>query len=47
MVPVNILRSMGSTVPAFGMIGTLVGLIVMLDAMGGDLTILAQDRRSP
>ncbi|MFT6582979.1 MAG: chemotaxis protein MotA [Alphaproteobacteria bacterium] len=40
MVPVNILRSMGSTAPAFGMIGTLVGLIVMLDAMGGDPTQL-------
>ncbi len=36
MVQVNILRSMGGTAPAFGMIGTLVGLIVMLDTMGGD-----------
>jgi len=34
MVQVNILRSMGGTAPAFGMIGTLIGLIVMLDAMG-------------
>ncbi len=34
MVPANILRSMGGTAPAFGMIGTLIGLIVMLDAMG-------------
>jgi chemotaxis protein MotA len=34
MVQVNILRSMGGTAPAFGMIGTLIGLIVMLDSMG-------------
>jgi chemotaxis protein MotA len=32
----NILRNMGSTAPAFGMIGTLVGLIIMLDKMGDD-----------
>ncbi|MEQ8347589.1 MAG: MotA/TolQ/ExbB proton channel family protein [Sneathiellaceae bacterium] len=32
----NILRSMGSTSPAFGMIGTLVGLIVMLATLGDD-----------
>ena len=36
MVQVNILRSMGGTAPAFGMIGTLIGLIVMLDTMGSD-----------
>lgn len=36
MVPANILRSMGGTAPAFGMIGTLVGLIIMLDDMGSD-----------
>lgn len=29
----DILRNMGSTAPAFGMIGTLVGLIIMLDNM--------------
>ena len=39
-VPVNILKSMASASPAFGMIGTLVGLIVMLDNMGGDPTLL-------
>ena len=27
---------MGAAAPAFGMIGTLVGLIIMLDGMGGD-----------
>lgn len=32
----DILRSMGSTAPAFGMIGTLVGLIIMLDKMASD-----------
>ncbi len=36
MVPANILRGMGATAPAFGMIGTLVGLIIMLDNMGSD-----------
>ena len=36
MVQANILKSMGSTAPAFGMIGTLVGLMVMLDTMGSD-----------
>ena len=35
-VPVKILLDMGAAAPAFGMIGTLVGLIVMLAAMGGD-----------
>ncbi|WP_299438299.1 MotA/TolQ/ExbB proton channel family protein [uncultured Rhodospira sp.] len=32
----DILRNMGATSPAFGMIGTLVGLIIMLDKMGED-----------
>jgi len=36
MVQVNILRSMAGSAPAFGMIGTLIGLIVMLDSMGSD-----------
>lgn len=31
---VEILRNMASTSPAFGMIGTLVGLIIMLDSLG-------------
>ena len=35
-VQVNILKGMASAAPAFGMIGTLVGLIIMLDGMGGD-----------
>ena len=39
---VNILKSMGSYAPAFGMIGTVVGLIIMLDGMQGDPTQLGQ-----
>jgi len=35
-VQVSILNQMAGGAPAFGMIGTLVGLIVMLDGMGGD-----------
>lgn len=40
MVQVKILKDMGAAAPAFGMIGTLVGLIVMLSNMGGDPTVL-------
>lgn len=36
MVAANILRNMAGTAPAFGMIGTLIGLIIMLDDMGSD-----------
>ncbi len=36
LVRAGILRNMASTAPAFGMIGTLVGLVVMLDKMGDD-----------
>lgn len=35
-VQVNILKSMGSIAPAFGMVGTLIGLIIMLDKMADD-----------
>jgi chemotaxis protein MotA len=35
-VQVNILRAMGGASPAFGMVGTLVGLVIMLDKMGED-----------
>jgi chemotaxis protein MotA len=31
---------MGAAAPAFGMIGTLVGLIIMLGSMGGDPSTL-------
>ena len=42
MVQVNILRYMAACAPAFGMIGTLIGLIVMLESMGGDMGTLGQ-----
>jgi chemotaxis protein MotA len=35
-VPAEILRSMGSNAPAFGMIATLVGLVIMLDKLAAD-----------
>jgi chemotaxis protein MotA len=35
-VQANILKAMGATAPAFGMIGTLIGLIIMLGKMGSD-----------
>lgn len=39
-VQVHILKYMAATSPAFGMIGTLVGLVIMLDKMGDDPTQL-------
>ena len=39
-VQVHILKFMASTSPAFGMIGTLIGLVIMLDKMGADPTAL-------
>ncbi|MCK5445687.1 MAG: MotA/TolQ/ExbB proton channel family protein, partial [Rhodospirillaceae bacterium] len=41
-VQVQILENMGTAAPAFGMIGTLVGLIIMLDNMGGDPSSLGK-----
>ena len=41
-VQVNILKAMGGAAPAFGMIGTLIGLIIMLDGMGGDPSSLGK-----
>ncbi len=35
VVPVTILRTMGANAPSFGLIGTLVGLIAMLQGLGG------------
>ncbi len=37
-IPADILKTMGASAPAFGMIGTLVGLIVMLQNFGADLS---------
>jgi chemotaxis protein MotA len=36
MVGAQVLRSMAIAAPAFGMVGTLIGLIIMLDNMGDD-----------
>lgn len=36
-IPVNVLKQMAAAAPAFGMIGTLVGLVVMLQGLDGDL----------
>jgi len=40
-IPVQILRGMASNAPAFGMIGTLVGLVAVLDSMGSGMESLA------
>ena len=34
--PVDALKKMGGDAPAFGMMGTLIGLVIMLGSMGGD-----------
>ena len=36
MVQVDLLANMAAAAPAFGMIGTLVGLVAMLQTLGGD-----------
>jgi len=36
MVQADILKNMAAAAPAFGMIGTLVGLIIMLQSLGSD-----------
>jgi chemotaxis protein MotA len=38
ITPVTILRNMASTAPAFGMVGTLVGMIIMLQNIQGDMS---------
>lgn len=37
-----IMKSMASYAPAFGMIGTIIGLIIILSSFGGDITQLGQ-----
>jgi chemotaxis protein MotA len=39
-IPVQILKGMASNAPAFGMIGTLVGLIAVLESMGAGIDSL-------
>jgi len=36
LVSANILQRLGQISPAFGMVGTLIGLIIMLQSMGGN-----------
>ena len=38
MTQANILQTMAGFAPGFGMIGTLIGLIIMLDNMGSDIS---------
>jgi len=38
ITPVSVLRNMASTAPAFGMVGTLVGMIIMLQNIQGDMS---------
>jgi len=42
MVHTHILRTMAQLAPAFGMLGTLIGLIIMLDNLAGDSSKLGQ-----
>ena len=35
-IPLDAVKKMGGDAPAFGMLGTLIGLIIMLGKMGGD-----------
>lgn len=41
-VQVGVLKTMASYSPAFGMIGTLVGLVIMLDNLSSDVTALGK-----
>ena len=48
MVEADILKNMAAAAPAFGMVSTLIGLIVMLSALGGDASAMGQGwRRCP
>jgi len=38
MIQPNILLTMAGFSPGFGMVGTLIGLVIMLDNMGGDIS---------
>ncbi len=37
IAPVTVLRNMAATAPAFGMVGTLVGMVIMLQNIQGDM----------
>jgi len=38
MIPVDVLQAMASHAPAFGMVGTLVGMVAMLCTLSEDVT---------
>ena len=38
----NVLKTMASYAPAFGMMGTIIGLVIILSSFGGDITQLGQ-----
>lgn len=38
IMPVSVLRNMAGTAPAFGMVGTLVGMVIMLQNVEGDMS---------
>lgn len=40
ITPVTVLRNMASTAPAFGMVGTLVGMVIMLQNIQGDMSLI-------
>lgn len=40
ITPVTVLRNMASTAPAFGMVGTLVGMVIMLQNIQGDMRLI-------
>ena len=42
MIYARILHTMGAFSPAFGMVGTLIGLIIMLDNLQGDPSLLGK-----
>ncbi len=42
MVEAYILKNMAAAAPAFGIIGTLIGLIVMLSTLGGDASAMGE-----
>lgn len=40
ITPVTVLRNMASTAPAFGMVGTLVGMVIMLQNIQADMSLV-------
>ncbi len=40
ITPVMVLKNMASTAPAFGMVGTLVGMVIMLQNIQGDMALI-------